>query len=241
MTNLAAGPAEAVQSARVSMSDAADLDETLRGVSQLPDAVAEWLRRWGHELENTAVSETYSAAIAEAASAISAIAKELDSVVGGGVSGHRGGPGRSIPVPVASPEKLDCVQPPAPHVLGVPPALSPPERPAARTRKQEPVTPPPWAAALGGGPLVITRPSNPSGYPVRPPKPSPLLEEKPAHLAEAHPLPPLPGTVRLNRPGDPEPVRQRIPRPMAPRKLRRQLRRRARKAWRKAWLRYWTS
>ena len=77
--------ADAIGDIHMEWNDANDLDEVVMNISSVITALQEKVQRLGDGLEETALRETYGAAVKEAAASLSGIADHLHSVVGGGV------------------------------------------------------------------------------------------------------------------------------------------------------------
>lgn len=154
--------AEEIRGCRADWHGANELDELLRGLSGIAEAVADVYRQFGDELDSrTNLKPSFAEAVHDAAAGIGAIAKELDEVIGGGML-QRGGSG-GVPGPPA-------------------PRPSPPPRPAAPKPDHKPTTAGAWVPGpppLPGTPLPRTRAGMPDwGERARPGDPSRMHPRK---------------------------------------------------------------
>jgi hypothetical protein len=77
--------AEQIRDLSVDWDDAEELHQVLMHLHEIIEATQERFQRLGDKLAETALTERYSEAVAEAAGSLSGVADQIQSVVGGGV------------------------------------------------------------------------------------------------------------------------------------------------------------
>lgn len=156
MANRATALADEIRGSRLDWNGANELHEALVRLAGIPEAVADLLRRFGDELDDrTNLRPSYPEAVHEAAARIGTIAKELDGVTGDGLIRSARSPSAPMTAPPATPD---------PSPVREAPRGEPDVKPTAAR---------PWVTGPAPLPAAIVVRANPSGFPARPPAPSP--------------------------------------------------------------------